>query len=449
MTTFSFFQYANVTGSISGTTLTVSAVASGVVQAGQMLFGAGVTDKTTVFAQLTGATGGVGTYSVSISQTAAATAINCVPSILGVGKFITMSLLSNLFNNTLYNKEQHEAHTHDGVDGSQLIPIGSNELRNGSFESGTTGWTVTTYTGGTVVTNTANELNGATCLQFTSTVLANGGGDAISDEYIPVTGSSAHSVSLAVLAGAVNLSAKIEIIWYSVSGGASISASTIYTSNNLPTALAQIGGSAIAPAAARFKRIKVTGHIAGSVAPVTTGTLYVDGVVSRQASQSELIYRASIASSVSSIDILSAIDWVAFDRYKIILAGLKASIAAELQARISIDGLTFNTSSWYVLNGSAPAAQWSLVSGLTTASGALVNLEITFKRPGITGNARTFDYKYELAPSALIASGGTGYGTYTDGGAGQPTPIRGLRFYISGGGNILACDVAVFGERLT
>jgi hypothetical protein len=55
------------TGSISGTTLTVTAMTSGAVNVGSVLSGTGVTAGTTVTALITG-TGGVGTYTVSASQ---------------------------------------------------------------------------------------------------------------------------------------------------------------------------------------------------------------------------------------------------------------------------------------------------------------------------------------------------------------------------------------------
>ena len=65
---------ASVTGSISGTTLTVTAVGSGVLQVGQTLSGSGVTAGTKITAFGTG-TGGNGTYTVSASQTVASTTI--------------------------------------------------------------------------------------------------------------------------------------------------------------------------------------------------------------------------------------------------------------------------------------------------------------------------------------------------------------------------------------
>lgn len=66
---------ASFTGAISTTVLTVSAVASGVIAPGQLLVGAGITANTRILAQLTGSTGGIGTYTVSISQTVASEAI--------------------------------------------------------------------------------------------------------------------------------------------------------------------------------------------------------------------------------------------------------------------------------------------------------------------------------------------------------------------------------------
>jgi hypothetical protein len=63
-----------VTGSISGTTLTVAAVTSGSLCVGMALTGTGVTAGTYITALGTG-TGGTGTYTVSTSQTVASTTI--------------------------------------------------------------------------------------------------------------------------------------------------------------------------------------------------------------------------------------------------------------------------------------------------------------------------------------------------------------------------------------
>ena len=66
---------ASVTGSIATTTLTVTAVASGTLLVGDLIAGANVTAGTYITAQLTGTPGGIGTYTVSISQTAASATV--------------------------------------------------------------------------------------------------------------------------------------------------------------------------------------------------------------------------------------------------------------------------------------------------------------------------------------------------------------------------------------
>jgi hypothetical protein len=62
------------TGSISGTTLTVTAVSTGTLIVGQTISGTGVTSGTTITALGTG-TGGTGTYTVSVSQTVSSTTL--------------------------------------------------------------------------------------------------------------------------------------------------------------------------------------------------------------------------------------------------------------------------------------------------------------------------------------------------------------------------------------
>ena len=67
------------TGSISGTTLTVTAITSGAIALGQTLTGTGITDGTKILAFQTGAGGNIneaGTYTLNISQTVASTTIN-------------------------------------------------------------------------------------------------------------------------------------------------------------------------------------------------------------------------------------------------------------------------------------------------------------------------------------------------------------------------------------
>lgn len=63
--------FSSFTGSIAGTTLTVTASASGSILGGQPLVGTGVTASTVVTGQTSGTAGGIGTYTVNQSQTVA------------------------------------------------------------------------------------------------------------------------------------------------------------------------------------------------------------------------------------------------------------------------------------------------------------------------------------------------------------------------------------------
>jgi len=79
---------ANFTGTISGTTLTVTLVSSGTITVGMVVSGTGVTSGTTIASLGTG-TGGVGTYNISVSQTVGVstpmTGINGLRYITGAG----------------------------------------------------------------------------------------------------------------------------------------------------------------------------------------------------------------------------------------------------------------------------------------------------------------------------------------------------------------------------
>ena len=83
--------YFNITASISGTTLTVTAVTSNPISIGQAVSGTGISANTTITGFLTG-TGGTGTYTVSNSQTVASEAmqvndVNAAP-LLANGAYI-------------------------------------------------------------------------------------------------------------------------------------------------------------------------------------------------------------------------------------------------------------------------------------------------------------------------------------------------------------------------
>ena len=87
---------SSFTGSISGTTLTVTAVASGTIITGQVLTGNSATAGTAIVSQLTGTTGGIGTYTVSISQTRTSGSFTGTYTLAST----SLSILSTVFNVT-------------------------------------------------------------------------------------------------------------------------------------------------------------------------------------------------------------------------------------------------------------------------------------------------------------------------------------------------------------
>ena len=84
------FETSVFTGSISGTTLTVTGVTSGAIHAGQLLTGTGVANGTYITAYGTNTFGGTGTYTVSFSQTTASTTITGVGTTAGGGRLVSL-----------------------------------------------------------------------------------------------------------------------------------------------------------------------------------------------------------------------------------------------------------------------------------------------------------------------------------------------------------------------
>lgn len=188
---------------------------------------------------------------------------------------ITADLMGSLVGNEDWLKSLLESHQHSGADGTAAIEIGPNYVRNASFENGTTGYTVTAYTGGTVTTNTANDLDGATCLAITSTVLANGGGEVITTGYTAVAGGRPVIAGAALKSSGAGISAKVEVVWYD-DAQAQISASTIYSTTGQRTAKQDVANLVVAPATARYYRLRAIGGVPASGS--ATGTIYFDGL---------------------------------------------------------------------------------------------------------------------------------------------------------------------------
>jgi hypothetical protein len=73
---------ATVTGSIAATTLSVSAVSTGVLYPGATLTGTGITAGTVIVAQVTGTPGGQGTYTVSTAQAVGSTTVTATTNLV-------------------------------------------------------------------------------------------------------------------------------------------------------------------------------------------------------------------------------------------------------------------------------------------------------------------------------------------------------------------------------
>jgi hypothetical protein len=90
------------TGSIAATVLTASFGADdfGTIALGATVFGTGVTAGTKIVAQLTGPTGGAGTYTVSVSQTVATETLSAGQKTLEQGAKATVQLDFHAADNT-------------------------------------------------------------------------------------------------------------------------------------------------------------------------------------------------------------------------------------------------------------------------------------------------------------------------------------------------------------
>jgi hypothetical protein len=160
------------TGSISSTTLTVTSVQSGTIAVGQAIFGQGIAQNSVITALGTGS-GGVGTYTVSDSQTVASTAINSVasPAIVTGSISGTTLTVSAVTSGTLKIGQTIEG---SGVtDGTIITAFGS-----GSGGAGT----YTVSASQTVSSTTIYALNW-TVLPSTDGAFEGGGTVDISDNY--------------------------------------------------------------------------------------------------------------------------------------------------------------------------------------------------------------------------------------------------------------------------
>ena len=169
-------------GSISGTTLTVTNVSSGTIGVGQVLFGVGVTSETVITALGSGS-GGVGTYTVNLSQSLTARDMNTA----AVAATLTGSISSGVNSVTITNQGSNYLNpivsfgtlwtaTTSVSTGAQIY-FGANLYTVSS--GGTTGSTAPTHTSGSAA-------NGSTTLDYAG-VVATGVPTQVSGKITEVT----------------------------------------------------------------------------------------------------------------------------------------------------------------------------------------------------------------------------------------------------------------------
>ena len=189
------------TGSISGTTLTVTAITNGTITAGQSLFGVGVTAETVITALGSGS-GGIGTYTINLSQTITSRQMNSTT----VGAQVTGSIstttltVTAVTSGTLYVGQTIQG---TGVTALTIIT---------AFGTGTGG--AGTYTVSTSQTVTSTTLYGLNFSQLPTTDGAFTGGtnvDVVDNYFVynrPDTQQFGCSNVLSPISGSTNFSSK-------------------------------------------------------------------------------------------------------------------------------------------------------------------------------------------------------------------------------------------------
>ena len=128
------------TGSISGTTLTVTLLKSGSLAVGQSLFGIGLASETVITALGTG-TGGLGTYTINLSQTIASEQMNTA----AVASVLTASMSGFTMTVTASSGTLYPGQTIQGAGvtaGTIITALGSGTVLSTAIATAGTGYAV-------------------------------------------------------------------------------------------------------------------------------------------------------------------------------------------------------------------------------------------------------------------------------------------------------------------
>ena len=332
-------------------------------------------------------------------------------------------------------------HNHDGVN-SASIQVGPNLVRNGSFEDDSAGWTITDYTGGSHAFSTSTRHHGAKSLAITSTSTGNGGGDALTNEFIAVAGSAAYTWGAQVSASGANVSSRLSIVWYDAAQ-AQISEANLYNVTDTPTTKKGISGCVQAPSTARFAKLRVTGGVPG--AGSATGTIFWDdvqyGVV--MGGLTPIIPETSFpaANNVDIVDIPQN-----FSALLVLIDGASANAASQrIQTLVSTNnGSSFdNTASNYIggriSNG---AAGTMTIAGMAWCGTLSLASDAVDQAILITGYQEGMWPRGDMSGVIIGVAQECSQITYV----GSKAAVNALRIQVSGGGNNFdAGTYALFG----
>jgi len=169
---------AQFVGTITGTTLTVTLMNTGVIAAGQQLFGIGVTNETVITALGSG-TGGVGTYTINLSQSLTSRTFNTT----SIGAQVTGSISGKTLTVTaVANGILYPGQTIQGTG------VTVNTIITALGGSAALSVAITTAGTGYAVGNTVTVVGGVYSEQTTYTVASIGGSGAVTGLTVVASG---------------------------------------------------------------------------------------------------------------------------------------------------------------------------------------------------------------------------------------------------------------------
>ena len=228
---------ANFTGSISTTTLTVTQVTSGTLAVGQQIFGVGIANSTVITALGTGS-GGLGTYTISTSQTVASEAMSSASA----GAIVTATIGGSLSGVTITGTAGQFSCNAAPITLAigQALTISGTYGGTGSITgyvnpttyyiiatNGSTTFTLSATAGGTAITTTAGTPTGLTYRYAPTTlnVTAVSSGTVYLGQTVQGAGISANTMITALGTGTGGTGT------YTVSASQNISSETMYLLN--------------------------------------------------------------------------------------------------------------------------------------------------------------------------------------------------------------------------